>query len=65
MCVQVTSQNPYAEVYIGPPHVQTVDINDTNALYKAIQQAISDIDAGKVNSFIPYEFTPEVRAVFH
>lgn len=55
----LTSQHPYAEVFIGEPHVKTIDIDDKEALKTAIQSALSDVDNGKVTGFIPYEFTQE------
>lgn len=35
---QVSSQHPYAEQYIGRPHVITVDFNNTEELDAAIRE---------------------------
>ena len=45
---KVTSQHPYAEDFIGEPHVFTVDINDPDELKAALQKALTAIDAGQV-----------------
>lgn len=42
---QLTSQHPYAEVYIGKPHVWTVNINDLSE----VEQAVKAILSQKVN----------------
>ena len=47
---QVTSQHPYAEEFIGEPHVYTVDIGDTEMLNQVITQAINDINLNKVTA---------------
>ncbi|KAG8432244.1 hypothetical protein GDO86_016763 [Hymenochirus boettgeri] len=38
---ELTSQHPYAEVYIGKPHVWTVDINKPSEVEKAIKAILS------------------------
>lgn len=38
---QLTSQHPYAEVYIGKPHVWTVDINDLSEVEKAVKSILN------------------------
>lgn len=37
MLFQVTSQHPYAEVFIGKPHVYTIDINNLTEVHEAVQ----------------------------
>lgn len=39
--LQLTSQHPYAEVYIGQPHVWTVDIENSAEVEKAIRSILS------------------------
>lgn len=46
MCLQLTSQHPYAEVYIGQPHVWTVDIENSAEVERAIRSILSQ----KVNT---------------
>ncbi|XP_038049194.1 alpha-1,6-mannosylglycoprotein 6-beta-N-acetylglucosaminyltransferase A-like isoform X2 [Patiria miniata] len=53
---ELTSQHPYAEVYIGKPHVQTIDIQNFSAL-QATVEAISQSDAPA--PYLPYEFQCE------
>ncbi|KAI1237357.1 hypothetical protein IHE44_0014622 [Lamprotornis superbus] len=38
---ELTSQHPYAEVYIGKPHVWTVDINDLSEVEKAVKSILN------------------------
>uniref|UniRef100_A0A8K9XPY1 alpha-1,6-mannosyl-glycoprotein 6-beta-N-acetylglucosaminyltransferase n=1 Tax=Oncorhynchus mykiss TaxID=8022 RepID=A0A8K9XPY1_ONCMY len=52
---QVSSQHPYAEQYIGRPHVITVDFNNSQEFESAIQ----DIMKTKVEPYLPYEYTCE------
>ncbi|MGH0158578.1 UNVERIFIED_CONTAM: hypothetical protein FKN15_035995 [Acipenser sinensis] len=52
---ELTSQHPYAEVYIGKPHVWTVDIEDPVEVEKAIKAILSQ----KIEPYLPYEFTCE------
>jgi alpha-1,3(6)-mannosylglycoprotein beta-1,6-N-acetyl-glucosaminyltransferase len=49
----LTSQHPYAEVFIGKPHVYTIDINDANA----VRQAMEEISKINVPPYLPYEYT--------
>ncbi|KAK0147971.1 Alpha-1,6-mannosylglycoprotein 6-beta-N-acetylglucosaminyltransferase B [Merluccius polli] len=51
----VSSQHPYAEQYIGRPHVMTVDYN--NSL--EFDTAIREIMRTKVEPYLPYEYTCE------
>lgn len=43
---QLTSQHPYAEVYVGQPHVWTVDIENSAEVERAIRSILSQ----KVNA---------------
>ncbi|XP_029621785.1 alpha-1,6-mannosylglycoprotein 6-beta-N-acetylglucosaminyltransferase B-like isoform X3 [Salmo trutta] len=52
---QVSSQHPYAEQYIGRPHVITVDFNNS----QEFESAIRDIMRTKVEPYLPYEYTCE------
>ncbi|XP_029584023.1 alpha-1,6-mannosylglycoprotein 6-beta-N-acetylglucosaminyltransferase B isoform X1 [Salmo trutta] len=52
---QVSSQHPYAEQYIGRPHVITVDFNNS----QEFESAIRDIMKTKVEPYLPYEYTCE------
>ncbi|XP_063067782.1 alpha-1,6-mannosylglycoprotein 6-beta-N-acetylglucosaminyltransferase B-like [Engraulis encrasicolus] len=52
---QVSSQHPYAEQYIGKPHVMTVDFNNSQELEAAIQEIMRT----KVEPYLPYEYTCE------
>uniref|UniRef100_A0A672FEQ5 alpha-1,6-mannosyl-glycoprotein 6-beta-N-acetylglucosaminyltransferase n=1 Tax=Salarias fasciatus TaxID=181472 RepID=A0A672FEQ5_SALFA len=52
---RLTSQHPYAEVYIGEPHVWTVDIEDPAEVERAIRSILSQ----KIEPYLPYEFTCE------
>uniref|UniRef100_A0A674PMW8 alpha-1,6-mannosyl-glycoprotein 6-beta-N-acetylglucosaminyltransferase n=1 Tax=Takifugu rubripes TaxID=31033 RepID=A0A674PMW8_TAKRU len=52
---ELTSQHPYAEVYIGQPHVWTVDIENSAEVEKAIRSILSQ----KIEPYLPYEFTCE------
>nr|XP_006636301.1 PREDICTED: alpha-1,6-mannosylglycoprotein 6-beta-N-acetylglucosaminyltransferase A [Lepisosteus oculatus] len=52
---ELTSQHPYAEVYIGRPHVWTVNIDDSEEVERAIRAILSQ----KIEPYLPYEFTCE------
>ncbi|XP_070587456.1 alpha-1,6-mannosylglycoprotein 6-beta-N-acetylglucosaminyltransferase A [Erythrolamprus reginae] len=52
---ELTSQHPYAEVYIGKPHVWTVNINDLSE----VEQAVKAILNQKIEPYLPLEFTCE------
>uniref|UniRef100_A0AAR2KFQ3 alpha-1,6-mannosyl-glycoprotein 6-beta-N-acetylglucosaminyltransferase n=1 Tax=Pygocentrus nattereri TaxID=42514 RepID=A0AAR2KFQ3_PYGNA len=52
---ELTSQHPYAEVYIGQPHVWTVDIENPAEVERAIRGILSQ----KIEPYLPYEFTCE------
>uniref|UniRef100_A0A3Q2YB72 alpha-1,6-mannosyl-glycoprotein 6-beta-N-acetylglucosaminyltransferase n=1 Tax=Hippocampus comes TaxID=109280 RepID=A0A3Q2YB72_HIPCM len=55
VAVQVSSQHPYAEQYIGSPHVITVDYNNS----AEFDTAIREIMRRKVEPYLPYEYTCE------
>ncbi|XP_061464929.1 alpha-1,6-mannosylglycoprotein 6-beta-N-acetylglucosaminyltransferase A isoform X2 [Rhineura floridana] len=52
---ELTSQHPYAEVYIGRPHVWTVNINDLSEVEKAVKAILNQ----KTEPYLPFEFTCE------
>ncbi|XP_015224510.1 PREDICTED: alpha-1,6-mannosylglycoprotein 6-beta-N-acetylglucosaminyltransferase B-like, partial [Cyprinodon variegatus] len=52
---KVSSQHPYAEEYIGRPHVITIDFNNSE-VFEATIREIMKID---VEPFLPYEYTCE------
>ncbi|XP_061090213.1 alpha-1,6-mannosylglycoprotein 6-beta-N-acetylglucosaminyltransferase A-like [Conger conger] len=52
---ELTSQHPYAEVYIGQPHVWTVNIDNTSEVERAVRSILSQ----KIEPYLPYEFTCE------
>ncbi|KAM6972584.1 alpha-1,6-mannosylglycoprotein 6-beta-N-acetylglucosaminyltransferase B-like [Aplochiton taeniatus] len=52
---EVSSQHPYAEQYIGPPHVMTVDYNNSLEFDSAIREILRT----KVKPYLPYEYTCE------
>uniref|UniRef100_A0A8C7V838 alpha-1,6-mannosyl-glycoprotein 6-beta-N-acetylglucosaminyltransferase n=1 Tax=Oryzias sinensis TaxID=183150 RepID=A0A8C7V838_9TELE len=52
---KVSSQHPYAEHYIGKPHVITIDFNNS----AEFDAAIHDIMKINVEPFLPYEYTCE------
>ncbi|XP_043546929.1 alpha-1,6-mannosylglycoprotein 6-beta-N-acetylglucosaminyltransferase A-like [Chiloscyllium plagiosum] len=52
---ELSSQHPYAEVYIGKPHVWTVNIDNPSELKEAMRQIMEQ----KIDPYLPYEFTSE------
>lgn len=50
---KITSQNPYAEVFVGKPFVQTVDIENMTEVEEALRKIINT----KEEPHLPYEFT--------
>ncbi|KAF4797321.1 Alpha-1,6-mannosylglycoprotein 6-beta-N-acetylglucosaminyltransferase B [Turdus rufiventris] len=54
-CLQVSSQHPYAEDFIGKPHVWTVDYNNS----EEFEAAIKTIMRTQVDPYLPYEYTCE------
>ncbi|XP_055971388.1 alpha-1,6-mannosylglycoprotein 6-beta-N-acetylglucosaminyltransferase B isoform X2 [Sorex fumeus] len=52
---EVFSQHPYAEKFIGKPHVWTVDYNNSGEFEAAIQAILST----QVDPYLPYEYTCE------
>ncbi|KAI9522358.1 Alpha-1,6-mannosylglycoprotein 6-beta-N-acetylglucosaminyltransferase B [Dissostichus eleginoides] len=52
---KVSSQHPYAEQYIGRPHVITIDFNNS----EEFEATIREIMRINVEPFLPYEYTCE------
>lgn len=52
---KLTSQHPYAEVFIGRPHVWTVDLNNREEVEDAVKAILNQ----KIEPYMPYEFTCE------
>ncbi|OXB81152.1 UNVERIFIED_CONTAM: hypothetical protein H355_005082 [Colinus virginianus] len=52
---KVSSQHPYAEDFIGKPHVWTVDYNNS----EEFEAAIKTILRTQVDPYLPYEYTCE------
>ncbi|XP_074175733.1 alpha-1,6-mannosylglycoprotein 6-beta-N-acetylglucosaminyltransferase B isoform X4 [Rhinolophus sinicus] len=52
---EVFSQHPYAENFIGKPHVWTVDYNNS----EEFEAAIKAIMRSQVDPYLPYEYTCE------
>ncbi|GLD60559.1 alpha-1,6-mannosylglycoprotein 6-beta-N-acetylglucosaminyltransferase B-like protein [Lates japonicus] len=52
---KVSSQHPYAEQYIGRPHVITIDFNNS----EEFDSTIREIMRINVEPFLPYEYTCE------
>ncbi|XP_061866744.1 alpha-1,6-mannosylglycoprotein 6-beta-N-acetylglucosaminyltransferase B isoform X2 [Colius striatus] len=52
---EVSSQHPYAEDFIGKPHVWTVDYNNS----EEFEAAIKTIVRTQVDPYLPYEYTCE------
>ncbi|XP_020630334.1 alpha-1,6-mannosylglycoprotein 6-beta-N-acetylglucosaminyltransferase A-like [Orbicella faveolata] len=52
---KLTSQHPYAEVFIGKPHVFTVDIDNLTL----VEEAIKEILNTEVKPYLPHEWTPK------
>ncbi|XP_013421289.1 alpha-1,6-mannosylglycoprotein 6-beta-N-acetylglucosaminyltransferase A isoform X1 [Lingula anatina] len=53
---EVTSQHPYAEVYIHEPYVYTVDINNLEELRTALRKIKQQ---SQVEPYLPYEYSEE------
>ncbi|XP_031574836.1 alpha-1,6-mannosylglycoprotein 6-beta-N-acetylglucosaminyltransferase A-like [Actinia tenebrosa] len=51
----LTSQHPYAETFIGEPHVFTVDIKNVSVVENTIKKILKT----KVKPYLPLEWTPE------
>ncbi|KAK3760854.1 hypothetical protein RRG08_034695 [Elysia crispata] len=53
---EITSQHPYAEVFIGKPYVYTINISNKTEVEQAL-----DVIAQQTNfsSYVPYEYTEE------
>uniref|UniRef100_A0AAQ4PPK5 alpha-1,6-mannosyl-glycoprotein 6-beta-N-acetylglucosaminyltransferase n=1 Tax=Gasterosteus aculeatus aculeatus TaxID=481459 RepID=A0AAQ4PPK5_GASAC len=52
---KVSSQHPYAEQYIGRPHVITIDFNNS----EEFESTVREIMRMNVKPFLPYEYTCE------
>ncbi|KAL9958754.1 hypothetical protein ACROYT_G035812 [Oculina patagonica] len=52
---ELTSQHPYAEAFIGKPHVFTVDINNLTL----VEETIKEILNTEVKPYLPLEWTPK------
>ena len=52
--LQLTSQHPYAEEFIGEPHVFTVDIHNEQELRRAMQAALKAHNMSKVGHPHPH-----------
>uniref|UniRef100_A0A8C5R2L1 alpha-1,6-mannosyl-glycoprotein 6-beta-N-acetylglucosaminyltransferase n=1 Tax=Leptobrachium leishanense TaxID=445787 RepID=A0A8C5R2L1_9ANUR len=52
---ELTSQHPYAEVYIGKPYVWTVNIDNPGEVERAVKAILNQ----KNEPYLPYEFTCE------
>ncbi|XP_039267157.2 alpha-1,6-mannosylglycoprotein 6-beta-N-acetylglucosaminyltransferase A-like [Styela clava] len=50
----ISSQNPYAEKFIGKPHVYTVNIEDETALRAALSEIMNSSHPG---NYLAYEFS--------
>ncbi|KAK6165886.1 hypothetical protein SNE40_022707 [Patella caerulea] len=53
---QLTSQHPYAEEFIGEPHVYTVSIDDLDEVKKTVQKILNK---DEFKPYLPYEYTEE------
>ena len=51
-CFQLTSQLPYLED-TGAPHVLTFNIQDTEEVKKAVNDALKAVETGKVGFIFP------------
>ncbi|XP_058948296.2 alpha-1,6-mannosylglycoprotein 6-beta-N-acetylglucosaminyltransferase A-like isoform X2 [Pocillopora verrucosa] len=51
----LTSQHPYAEVFIGKPHVFTVDISNLSL----VEEAVKEMLRTEVKPYLPREWTPK------
>ena len=40
--IQVTSQHPYAEMFIGKPHVYTINIKNLTEVHAAVQEILQE-----------------------
>jgi len=52
---KLTSQHPYAEMYIGAPYVYTLELSNTTA----IKQMMEEIKNKKLRPYLPFEYTYE------
>ncbi|KAK2561514.1 hypothetical protein P5673_015486 [Acropora cervicornis] len=52
---ELSSQHPYAEVFIGEPHVKTIDIGNLSL----VEDTIKSILNTEVKPYLPFEWTPK------
>ncbi|XP_044174948.1 alpha-1,6-mannosylglycoprotein 6-beta-N-acetylglucosaminyltransferase A-like isoform X1 [Acropora millepora] len=52
---KVTSQNPYMEIFVGEPHVYTINIDNL----ETVESTLKKIMSSQVKPYLPYEWTPE------
>ncbi|GFO13088.1 alpha-1,6-mannosylglycoprotein 6-beta-n-acetylglucosaminyltransferase a [Plakobranchus ocellatus] len=53
---EITSQHPYAEVFVGKPYVFTISINNNSEVHQALH---SIAQHNNFSSYVPYEYTEE------
>lgn len=52
---KLTSQHPYAEMYIGHPHVRSIHMNDLESVQTIIREVLNSKE--EIKPYLPYEFT--------
>ncbi|XP_068751792.1 alpha-1,6-mannosylglycoprotein 6-beta-N-acetylglucosaminyltransferase A-like [Montipora capricornis] len=52
---ELTSQHPYAEVFIGEPHVKTIDIENLTLVESTVKSILNT----SVKPYLPLEWTPK------
>ncbi|XP_041374585.1 alpha-1,6-mannosylglycoprotein 6-beta-N-acetylglucosaminyltransferase A-like [Gigantopelta aegis] len=53
---ELTSQHPYAEMFIGPPYVHTVHINNTQQVGQLVEEILKN---NTFSPYLPFEYTEE------
>ncbi|GFS07555.1 alpha-1,6-mannosylglycoprotein 6-beta-N-acetylglucosaminyltransferase A [Elysia marginata] len=53
---EITSQHPYAEVFIGKPYVYTIHVNNMTEVDQALDAIVQQTN---FSSYVPYEYTEE------
>ncbi|KAK7112831.1 alpha-1,6-mannosylglycoprotein 6-beta-N-acetylglucosaminyltransferase A-like [Littorina saxatilis] len=53
---EVTSQHPYAEVFVGKPHVYTIDMKNLTEVQLAVEEVLKQ---DTFTAYTPYEYTEE------
>lgn len=56
---KLMSQHPYMEIFIGRPHVYTVDIKDEHAVKRIVKEILNNFKQNKIKAYVPYQFTHE------